>query len=1068
MLRRSTENLHFIFIDAQACFAYMTQNGHINLKEHVASCRKSDCPCREFLQRQSTFPKLYPLVPDSDCSTESWLQYYIDGDKFRWFCVVCAKQDDDVGEQIQNTYKRGKVGPLKVSNLNRHQNSPQHKTASTHCLNLSLAKDPESASPSIAMFKGVFQRVQEGVSPSMGYCLNDGTRLGKDKTWKCLWILFEAVQLHKRKDLWLAIVINLLRDERHSRMHVRFRMCDEMARSVCGFLGQSRHATGTSIGIHNATLSVIRRACTKWHGFPKRFGGNVAPRLDEDLIKHVSAAIEAVTVDCADNELASVRDLSVQHGSSLPNCKYILRDAAHEMRRILQRPWKADKVMDGVMHFCLMDRDSIGQLIQHSGDLAKIYEDCTKASENLAISSSFKNLRAAKHRIESEITPLSRMVLNPEGFFAFAVKLTIIRKGTRESRIAIVFLSTVSEEMLILLSMMADGGSEALDLIRFLDTESVDVALICHEIEMFLDRIVWLFHHGGCMQVFGHTAAMCKWLETPHYFITSQITGKKVGGISAELMASILDKCYDHMRAWTLLVRDVLKAQFPQFELVNAFSVFGCIDPGRSIASSRSHKKLFVPTITDSMKQKMARLSKTFAAPMFEAQFRESLPYAVKTMRENGSDCELTWQATVRYRAQNNKANGDLMKLVQRLVVFTPSTSKIESSFSSIAKILVEERLNMDEDTENMIVTLLMAAFSDAELVELCHSARELWEEAFPGTKVRAHYKARADLKMSHDVSRKSEKDSLTPTEREFRKRLHSEIIASASSSSFDSNAVLDRYDAEPVFWTASHQKERQFNAEKRNTRLVEAHLTHMTLASDVDQNPGLHMKAVNEVARRSEALEKRRRQADRINRATNLAHKLTHKDLYGHKTSVDESVWCADIQKALHSMECIHVKTESEANLFVVGDPFATSTQTELRTKWAAALIGGKVCTPAVITQKRSGPLIQYKCALDTRRSCWASLQFRSQHPRLWLTILATCSNYKNSKWKLIDEVSDYVIAKNKAMAAKEPASVAALLTTEEKIANHSTSHVYDHKGFLDFIAKFDEELSVLGLADM
>ena len=131
------------------------------------------------------------------------------------------------------------------------------------------------------------------------------------------------------------------------------------------------------------------------------------------------------------------------------------------------------------------------------------------------------------------------MVLNAEGFFAFAAKLTIIRRGTRESRIAIVFLSTVSEEMLILLSMMADGGSEALDLIRFLDTESVDVALICHEIEMFLDRIVWLFHHGGCMQVFGHTAAMCKWLETPHYFITSQITGKKVGGISARVFSGV-------------------------------------------------------------------------------------------------------------------------------------------------------------------------------------------------------------------------------------------------------------------------------------------------------------------------------------------------------------------------------------------------------------------------------------------------------------------------------------------------------------------------------------------------
>jgi hypothetical protein len=227
-------------------------------------------------------------------------------------------------------------------------------------------------------------------------------------------------------------------------------------------------------------------------------------------------------------------------------------------------------------------------------------------------------------------------------------------------------------------------------------------------------------------------------------------------------------------------------------------------------------------------------------------------------------------------------------------------------------------------------------------------------------------------------------------------------------------------------------------------------------------------MKAVNEVARRTNALESRRRQADRIDRAVNLAHKLTHKDLHGYKTFVDESVWCVDIQKKLHNMECVRVKTEHEANIFVTGDPLATSTQTELRIKWAAALVGGKVCAPEVIIQKRNGPIIKYKCALDTRRSCWASPQFRAKHPRLWMTILETSSNYKDSKWKFIDDVSEYVIAKSKATDSKEPSAVVALLTTEEKAANHATSHAYDHRGLLDFIAKFDEGLSVLGLANI
>ena len=113
-------------------------------------------------------------------------------------------------------------------------------------------------------------------------------------------------------------------------------------------------------------------------------------------------------------KLFSISDMSKSHGGKpapFPNCKQTLRDAAHSARRILLRLWKADELLDYVYRFFML----IASIIHWSDDHRRLYAECTGQSTDAAVSTNFGHMRAAKHRIESLLSPLSRAVLDPSG-----------------------------------------------------------------------------------------------------------------------------------------------------------------------------------------------------------------------------------------------------------------------------------------------------------------------------------------------------------------------------------------------------------------------------------------------------------------------------------------------------------------------------------------------------------------------------------------------------------------------------------------------------------------------------
>eukprot|EP00973_Karenia_brevis_P016206 2218393-Karenia_brevis.AAC.1 len=176
-----------------------------------------------------------------------------------------------------------------------------------------------------------------------------------------------------------------MRDERHGRMHVRYCLTTSSCGGLdshhsrakfTGFLGQSRGHKPDAIGLTDATVDVVKAACTARRQPPpvcSNLRKACHPIFDEDLFDHVSNRIEAISVDSAENEVVSARDMSTPKPDGTPapfrNCVHILRDAAHSARRLLSRLFKVDEVLDYTFQLFML----IASMIHWSDDLRKLY-----------------------------------------------------------------------------------------------------------------------------------------------------------------------------------------------------------------------------------------------------------------------------------------------------------------------------------------------------------------------------------------------------------------------------------------------------------------------------------------------------------------------------------------------------------------------------------------------------------------------------------------------------------------------------------------------------------------------
>ena len=384
------------------------KNSWQGLLHHATFCAAEGCQCRFFLKHFESYSKRLPLI-EMACSGQTWLWFSLTDDgRFAWSCLACHHHDE------KNCGADGRQ-KVQICDLLTHHTRTTHNDNVRKMLrgapNHPLVEVSYTA-PSRQLFKELFGAFHRGCAPtSSGFDLPSGV-LGKTKANSMLWCLDQGLCDIRREFLAHSECINALRDERHNRMHVRVLVGPETDdASQAFYLGQSRFHRPDAIGIADATVTISKNACTSRAHPPPDF--EATPH--EDIFHHVRRAVEATSVDSAENEIVACRDMSTPKpdGSEadFPNANHLFRDAAHSARRLLSRLFVADKWMEYVFNFFMV----LCSIVQWSGDMRTLYAECTSASFDAAVSTTFTHMRAAKHRIESYLTPLSRCCLDPTG-----------------------------------------------------------------------------------------------------------------------------------------------------------------------------------------------------------------------------------------------------------------------------------------------------------------------------------------------------------------------------------------------------------------------------------------------------------------------------------------------------------------------------------------------------------------------------------------------------------------------------------------------------------------------------
>ena len=519
------------------------------------------CGCKRFAKlRMSDFPILSPMVVSAiddvlvlqaatgSVEHETWVGHSIDPqNNFGIGCIVCSELLEECDKDVIARFGMSKDTQVRPYRLTAHAAGELHIKAVLRLFDPSRAKSlKEKALPQhdeMRTFIGWLRKghsIREGV-PAVG-CFR--------KCKKMCFCMAEGLKRLYRGWLADSCTMNLLRDERHSRLLLRFRCGNLEAQRYIGILGQPRITKGTATNISLVTIQALKHFCTKNFGAPLL--ENASGSFDEALFEHIRMTLHAITVDAAGNELASAENMSSsesvvakQHGveAFAPKLTLVIRDKAHASRRILVRPWHCDVYLNAFASALITEPSSLAQLTQHSDDLRSIYSDSVRESGCNYVSTCFGNLRAAKHRFESMCTPLSRIVLDWGASISFLLRVSLERSD-RAGTSASATLGALDEELMLQAALLADAADECMCLIRFFDQREVDNAKIAGEVQRFVSTIAKLFVEEHVWVVEGHTKITLDFLQRATNFVVNGNV-RSVGGprsVTRDLRARVLKR----------------------------------------------------------------------------------------------------------------------------------------------------------------------------------------------------------------------------------------------------------------------------------------------------------------------------------------------------------------------------------------------------------------------------------------------------------------------------------------------------------------------------------------------
>ena len=688
-------------------------------------------------------------------------------------------------------------------------------------------------------------------------------------------------------------------------------------------------------------------------------------------------------------------------------------------------------------------------------------QEATAHSSSKGVDTSFRNLRGALHRYESLVTPISRLVLDIEALIAVAVRITVERAGTVPARSAAFFLDALTDEILLTAAMLADGGDEALGLIRVLDAEYVDPAQQNREVRSFLSRVRSLFIDGKVIGLAGHTSYMIRWLCSAHVFLLNGCA-KSVGGPGSCKPATV-QTSLQRMQAWVVLCEQVLRAEFPEFEAVSALSAFSL--DGQQQPCTRN-------TIPQETKNSLHRLAQTFSCQADDL-VNEFCDFHLRALHHYKLDPTMghgpAWREAVKETelrpetdARHPKEN--IRYILAVYMTTCISDSRLERLFSRVQQLIPSQAAGMKSANEcRRVVLLSLGQTFDAELGTRAQAVRQMYFRS-----VRQGCFGRIDQGCKKAPA--ADASSATSlTERQFLEKRRLALTDAMHTSMPDSahaSHTAESLNLPADVWTERHEKESKFQASKRQARREEALMASTLLEDEVDLQ--LLSTAFKTRATAVQNRAKRARKENRVQLACVAGAVPSRNDC------TDEAVYIADdlrtpaVDEAFAGLNWSRAAL-SQANYFLAD--FGETEKAGSLVIWAAVLAGGWLLDPswACSPDAYTGPAIKFKPALSIKRKLWISPQARAGAPLL-SNLIVDCTARAGSKWTIEDQLESWLAWKQKAIDQKSPSAVMALVTSaeEETYKGIGVSHVFSEQSLFEFIYSLDVQSSRLAMSQM
>ncbi|CAJ1444340.1 unnamed protein product [Effrenium voratum] len=392
----------------------------------------------------------------------------------------------------------------------------------------------------------------------------------KTKALDMLWCLYEAMRLKDEEFLTQpGVVIALHRDERNRVIQCDFTAASSDLSTRSGVLHCAFNQGGAA-GVLQGTKEIVRAALTS---------------LDKQ-VKHGSEnalrkAVELVCIDAAPDEVAASNEGHRPSFQDLqpytPNLRWIARDKAHGLHKLIARSYKASDFLDQLFRSFVWDKASLVQRIENSPIFKMWFQECQPYAR-ATLDARVRSLKAAKHRMASHEKPLCRLVLYIEPLIHVALRIRAERSQEDVSHDASRFLAALSAESYLQLALLADAAVEVGDLLRVADAGAgMNTAELITCVQDFEKRISYLFLHGGVFSSSGFTAWALHVLRQRYSFAVAG-TQREFGGPQLPGEA-VKERCLRRMQAWHKVVNSVLHAVFPDWELAAAFHVFALDGP---------------------------------------------------------------------------------------------------------------------------------------------------------------------------------------------------------------------------------------------------------------------------------------------------------------------------------------------------------------------------------------------------------------------------------------------------------------------------------------------------------